>query len=53
MAFFDIVGDDLLAAIEQSITEGYVSKAYNITFLTLIPKCDKSASFVDFHLISL
>ena len=36
MAFFDIVGDEMLATIEQSITEGYVSKAYNATFLTLI-----------------
>ena len=49
MAFFDIVGDEMLATIEQSITEGYVSKAYNATILTLIPKCDKPTSFVDFH----
>ena len=48
ITFFYLVGKDLLAALEQSRTEGYISKAMNATFIALIPKFEKPDSFSDF-----
>ena len=39
--FFDIMGEDLLAMVEFSRTEGYVSGAINYTFITFVPECNK------------
>jgi hypothetical protein len=41
LAFFDIMGKDLLEVIEDSRVNGYVLGAINSTFITLIPKKDK------------
>jgi len=34
--FFDVVGDDLLDMVEDSIIRGKIQKSLNLTFLTLI-----------------
>ena len=53
LALFYLVADDLLVVVEQSRSEGYISKALNVTFLSLIPKGDKPISLQIFHPISL
>ena len=53
LAFFDLVGRDLVLDVEQSRLLGKVTGALNSTFLTLIPKCEKPLTFADFHPISL
>ena len=53
LAFFDLVGEDLVLAVEQAILHGKVTGALNSTFLTLIPKCEKPLTFADFRPISL
>ena len=39
--FLNIMGEYLLAMVEFSRTEGFVSGAVNSTFITLVPKCNK------------
>lgn len=51
--FFDIMGEDLLAMVEESRFTRKVNGAFNETFLTLIPKKDKLDHFFDFRPISL
>ena len=51
--FLDLVGIDLLRAVEQSRIEGKVINSMDSTFLTLIPKCEKPLTFADFQPISL
>jgi hypothetical protein len=51
--FFDLVGEDLLAFVEDSRRLGTIYGGINATFLTLIPKANKPASFDDFRPISL
>jgi hypothetical protein len=51
--FFDLVGDDILEMIEESRTLGFIPRALNSTFLTLIPKVNKPRLFGDFWPISL
>ena len=53
LAFFDLVGEELVNAVEQAILYGRVTGAWNSTFLTLIPKCEKPLTFDDFRPISL
>ena len=53
LAFFDLVGEDLVLVVEQARLHGKVTGAINSTFLTLIPKCEKPLTFVDFRPISL
>ena len=53
LAFFDLIRDELVLAAEQARTHGKISGALSSTFLTLIPKCEKPSTFVDFYLISL
>ena len=48
-----MVGEDLVLAVEQARLHGKVTGALNSTFLTLIPKCEKPLTFVDFRPISL
>ena len=43
----------MIGVVELSRIEGFVSKAFNSSFHTLITKCDKPTSFSDFHLISI
>jgi len=51
--FFDLVGDELLEAVEDSMNRGEVVRALNSNFLSLIPKVNKPSSFDDFRPISL
>ena len=51
--FFDLIGLDIVRAVEQSRNEGRVLGSLNATFITLIPKSDKPSSFSDFRPISL
>ena len=53
LEFFDLMGGDLLNALEFSRLSGRVTPSLNSTFLALIPKKDKPVSFVDFRPISL
>jgi hypothetical protein len=50
---FDLVGDDLLALVEDSRLHGSVNKSLNVTFLTLIPKVNNPSSFRDYKPIAL
>jgi hypothetical protein len=53
LAFFDIVGNELLEVVEELRMLGKVSGAMNATFIALIPKSDKPDSFGGFRPISL
>ena len=46
--FFDLVDKDLLRVVELLRIEGKVIKSINSLFFTLIPKCEKPKTFVDF-----
>jgi hypothetical protein len=49
--FFDIMGEDLLSAVEESRVSGKVSGAFNATFIALIPKVSPPQSFSNFSLL--
>jgi hypothetical protein len=51
--FFDLVGEDLLAMVEESRSRGYIAGSLNSIFLALIPKVNKHATSRDFKPISL
>ena len=51
--FFDLLGKDLLSAVDCARLSGLITPSINSTFLALIPKKDKPVSFVDFRPISL
>jgi hypothetical protein len=51
--FFDILGEDLHKAVEESRCTGIIPGALNATFFALIPKVSKPDSFHDFRPISL
>lgn len=51
--FFDLMGEEITATVNQSRLKGFISETLNSTYLTLIPKKDKPASFNDFRPISL
>jgi hypothetical protein len=51
--FFDLVGENLLQMVEDSRKKGKIYGSLNSTFLALIPKENNSASFNDYHPISL
>jgi hypothetical protein len=53
LAFFDIVGNELLEVVEESRRLGKVTGALNATFIALIPKSDKPDSFGGFRPIAL
>ena len=53
LAFFDILGPELLDLVETSRIEGRVSPSLNSTFIALIPKKENPSTFSDFRLISL
>ena len=50
--FFELLGGDLLKAVECSRISGRITPSLNSTFLALIPKKDKPISFADFRPIS-
>ena len=51
--FFDLLGKDLLNAVEYARKSGRITPSLNSTFLALIPKKDNPTTFVDFRPISL
>jgi hypothetical protein len=53
MHFFYLVGEDLLAKVEELRTLGSIVGGLNSTFLTLILKANNPKTFDDFHPISL
>eukprot|EP00253_Pinus_taeda_P025252 PITA_25252 len=53
IAFFDMLGQDLLHIVEDSRRRGRISSAIKSTFISLIPKTDAPSSFDDFRPISL
>ena len=50
---FDIMGNELLGAIEESKIFGKVIRLLNATFVALVPKDLKAPSFNDFRPIAL
>jgi len=52
-SFFQIMGMDLLKAVEESCSTGYIIGALNANFFTLIPKVSKPTSFNEFRPIAL
>eukprot|EP00253_Pinus_taeda_P024332 PITA_24332 len=53
LAFYEILGHDLLKVVEESRTTGTLYHAINSTFIALIPKTDSPSSFDDYRPISL
>ena len=53
LAFFDLLGNELVNLVEICKQEGRVAPYLNSTFIALIPKKDKPLSFVNFRPISL
>lgn len=51
--FFDLIGDEVTMAINETKTSASVPSFVNSTFVTLIPKKDRPVSFNDFRPISL
>ena len=51
--FFDLLGNELLSAVESARVSGYIPPSLNSTFLALIPKKDKPLTFADFRPMSL
>ena len=51
-SLLDLVGLDILKAIEHSRLEGRVIGTLNATFITLIPKCDKPTTLAEYIPIS-
>ena len=48
LAFFDILGPDLVKVVESSRKDGRVAPSLNSTFIALIPKKEKPVSFAEF-----
>jgi len=53
LQFWDLLGPEVLALVEESRTTGHVSGGLNSTFIALIPKISKAISFNDYRPISL
>ena len=53
MHFFDLLGSDLLSAVDLTRVSGIIPSSLNSTFIALIPKKDKPQTFADFRPISL
>lgn len=51
--FWDIMGLDILEMVNFTRTEGWIAGGINLTFITLIPKCNKPATFDDSRPIAL
>jgi hypothetical protein len=51
--FFDLVGPDLLAMVEDTRLRGEVCRPINSTFLALIPKQNRPITFSDYRPIAL
>ena len=53
LAFYDILGPELLELVETSQIEGRVSPSLNSTFIALMHKKENPSTFSDFRPISL
>eukprot|EP00253_Pinus_taeda_P026707 PITA_26707 len=53
LAFYEILGQDLLKVVEERRSIGSLYHAINSTFIALIPKFDSPSSFDDYKPISL
>jgi hypothetical protein len=53
LKFFDLIGNDVQEAVEESRNSGSMVRSLNSTFIALILKVDKPTSFGDFRPISL
>eukprot|EP00253_Pinus_taeda_P014091 PITA_14091 len=53
LAFYEILGSDLLKVVEESRVSGSLYHAINSTFIAVIPKSDSPSSFDDYRPISL
>lgn len=51
--FYELFKNDMLRMVEASRISGNVNSALSATFLVLIPKKDKSSSFLDYRPIAL
>lgn len=52
-SFFEVLGEDLHKAVEESIIYGFIPGSLNATFFALIPKVNKLGNFHDFRPIAL
>lgn len=53
ISLYEIIGGDLLKAVEGTRTSGRIPASFNATFIALIPKTNSSTSLNDFRPISL
>ena len=53
LAFFDLLGDELVLLVEEARMTRLVLPSLNSNFITLIPKKDNPSTFADFRPISL
>ena len=51
--FYDLMGEEIIEAIEATRRLEVVPECLNLTYITLIPKKDRPATFNDYKLISL
>lgn len=51
--FWDVLGEELLAVVEESRFRGFVLKEFNCTLVVLIPKKAKPEGMEEFRPISL
>lgn len=49
LAFYELLGNDLLKVVEECRISGSIYNAVNTTFIALIPKTDSPSSFNDFR----
>ncbi len=53
LAFYELIGLDLLKVVEECRSSGRIYEAINSTFISMIPKSESPTSFNDFFPISL
>ena len=51
--FFDLLGEELLSAVDYARVSGCIPPSLNSTFLALIPQKENPATFADYRPISL
>lgn len=53
LAFYDLIGKDILQVVEETHKEGHMHAPINSTFISMIPKYDSPISLDEFKPISL